>query len=189
MLRSLWLVVLLAQVAAAQPLEVVRADPDFRMPNRVLFVVDTSCSMDGRINEAVGAVGLILGSDEMHVGLITFGDTAERWKSPEGPWAPIPWHLREFLTFVESRTARGGTEIEAALKAAYADKRDDYVIVLVTDGDFNHIVVAGLIGVLRKQKNIRILIWGVGPDGKKMAALAKSCGGGLWIHSKRSGPW
>jgi hypothetical protein len=62
------------------PEEVVRAKRGFRMPSRVLFVVDVSGSMKGEpLRQAVSSVLLIAGSDQFRVAAIAFTGSHTRW--------------------------------------------------------------------------------------------------------------
>jgi len=200
---------------SVMPLELVRAKKSFRLTDRVIFVVDTSGSMEGLLQQAVASVQLILMSpvDGFQAGLITYSAYAIRWKGkPEHKhdpkekcgdhcvrqgWASMPSHYPSLMRYLLTCSADGSTDLARAIRVAMRDPCDRLTVALVTDGDVNvkeaeEAYKKGL--AWRKEKKlppVNFMVWGAGDyHREKLKELARIGGGGLWVHGKkRSGPW
>lgn len=103
----------------------------------VIFVLDTSGSMKGRkINQAKRALRYCLRrmNEGDRFNIITFATGTESFKEELVPWTKK--HLNRALDFIDWIEARGGTNIDRALKEALAapDARNPQMIILLTDG-------------------------------------------------------
>ena len=170
------------------PLEVIKAKKDFKMTDRVIFVMDTSGSMTGELKKAIDCLMLIAGSpsDDLRVGLITFTHTADRWKGvPEclvphtghhlrkcipPQWAAMPSSLSKLYAYLASLEATGGTNPGPAILEALKDPEKLLTVVLISDGGFHDdmAVNAWKSGQeLRKKRKLppaKLMIWGAGTN-------------------------
>lgn len=100
-----------------------RVVPDAVVPRELIFVLDTSGSMQGypieKAKEVMdGAIAGLRSSDTFN--LITFaGDTHVLWEAPR---PASPENLREARAFLASRSGGGGTEMMKAIEAALVQK-------------------------------------------------------------------
>ncbi len=210
----------LVTLAAAQdrhsfevsPEEIVPAARDFRMSDRVLFVIDVSGSMRGdKIQQALASVDLIAGQgvDEFRVGALAFTGDTVRWEGepecwchealepctsrciPAG-WAGMPGAYEALSAWTGSLAASGDTCASPALEAALHDPEARLTLVLVTDGVFPDNRERASLGIERGQAwraenglpQAPIMVWGVG-EGRASAQLleiARTGGGGMWVH-------
>src|SRR5213078_5109003 len=118
------------------PERVIAADVS---PKEIVFVLDTSGSMDGfPIEKAKEAMKLALDGlyPQDTFNLITFaGDTHILFPQPVYPTAE---NLRKAKEFLASRSGSGGTEMMQAIQAALApsDSQDHLrVVCFLTDGE------------------------------------------------------
>jgi Ca-activated chloride channel family protein len=150
----------------------------------VVFVIDTSGSMDGEsLPQAKAALSLCLRhlreGDRFNV--IAFSDT---WRGFER--GPVPFTqktLERADAWVSALAATGGTEMREPLVHAVKAARDG-VIVLLTDGQVsneNEILEA----VLRERRSARVFTFGIGTNvsDQLLLDLAKrTAGGAEMIH-------
>ena len=133
-------------------------------PKELIFVLDTSGSMDGfPIEKAKETMRLALDAlyPQDTFNLITFaGDTHILF---EEPVPATRANLAKAQAFLESRQGSGGTEMMKAIRAALdsSDKQDHVRIVcFMTDGyvgnDFE------IIGEVQKHPNARVFSFGIG---------------------------
>jgi len=215
--KALLLLLLVAPALAQErpmPLEIVRPVKNFRMSDKILFVVDSSGSMAMHLKLAMQSVLLITRTpmDGFQVGLINFAGGPVRWKGKPKcmhkkrlkhsakcvlpGWAEMPTEHKAFEKYLQGSIISGMTRADLAVRLAMKERVQDVTIVLVTDGEFDH---GHLIKEIEKGRAYRkkhklgtvyIMIWGVGSQAKDLKDVAKVGGGGLWIHGKkRSGPW
>ncbi|XP_041047539.1 inter-alpha-trypsin inhibitor heavy chain H3-like [Carcharodon carcharias] len=120
-----------------------------RIPKNVIFVIDHSGSMSGiKMHQTNEALLKIL--DDMnpkdHFAIIIFDDTFETWNNTI--FQATPSNVNEAKNFVQTISARGGTNINSPmleavriLDKAHQDKqlpeRSVSMIILLTDGDPN----------------------------------------------------
>ena len=134
------------------------------MPKELVFVLDTSGSMNGfPIEKAKETMKLALDnlypSDTFN--LITFsGDTRILF---EQPVPATPENLSKAQAFLSSRRGAGGTEMMTAIKAALepSDKQDHVRIVcFLTDGLVGNDMA--IIDEVKKHPNARVFAFGIG---------------------------
>src|SRR6185369_9203071 len=134
------------------------------MPKEIVFVLDTSGSMDGFPTEKAKET-MRLALDGLYpqdtFNLITFaGDTSILF--PE-PVRATPANLARAKRFLNSREGNGGTEMMKAVKAALepSDSRDHVRIVcFMTDGYVGDDME--IISEVRKHPNARVFSFGIG---------------------------
>ena len=141
-----------------------RVAPADVMPKELVFVLDTSGSMEGfPIEKAKETMNLALEGlyPQDTFNLITFsGDTHILFPQP----VPVTReNLRKAQDFLASRRGSGGTEMMKAIRAALdpSDKQDHIRIVcFMTDGyvgnDFE------IVGEVKKHPNARVFSFGIG---------------------------
>ena len=124
------------------------------MPKELVFVLDTSGSMQGfPIEKAKETMNLALDSlyPSDTFNLITFaGDTHILFPEPVPATSA---NLRKAQAFLNSRTGAGGTEMMTAIKAALKPSDDQShvrIVCFMTDG-----YVGNDMGSSRKSKSIR----------------------------------
>ncbi len=134
-------------------------------PREMVFVLDTSGSMDGQPIDA-SKTFMRHALQNMRKGdtfrIIRFGDNASEYASH--PIAATPNNIADGLTFVKSLEAYGGTNIPGAISQAFSipEAKDTLrIVVFLTDGyigDESQVLkqIAGTIG------NARIYAFGVG---------------------------
>lgn len=134
------------------------------MPKEIVFVLDTSGSMEGfPLDKAKESMRLALGdlypNDTFN--LITFaGDTAVLFDKPVAATAA---NLAKAQRFLKDRTGGGGTEMMTAIKAALApsDSQNHVRIVcFMTDGFVGN--EAEIIAEVQKYPNARVFSFGIG---------------------------
>jgi len=112
-------------------------------PKNVIFVVDTSGSMDGdKITEAMEAFRLFAGqpTDEMRMKVIAFQTNSVWWKSE---WTKLPdanaiQEAAAWLKGVQlSGELGGGTSPIPSLRDALKDPEPELAVVLISDGQFS----------------------------------------------------
>ena len=141
-----------------------RVFPADAMPKEIVFVLDTSGSMDGfPIEKAKEAMMLTLGglNPQDTFNLITFaGDTNILF---DAPVPANPENLQKAKEFLASRKSNGGTEMMTAIRAALdaSDAQEHIRIVcFMTDGlvgnDFE------IINEVKKHPNARVFGFGIG---------------------------
>src|SRR5829696_1782786 len=134
------------------------------MPKELVFVLDTSGSMNGfPIEKAKETMKLALDnlypSDTFN--LITFaGDTEILFPKPVPATRA---NLRKAQAFLESRTGQGGTEMMTAIKAALEPSDDQShirIVSFMTDGYVGNDME--IISEIQKHQNARVFAFGIG---------------------------
>jgi Ca-activated chloride channel family protein len=145
-----------------QPPDVPAADE--RTPKEIVFVLDTSGSMDGfPIEKAKEAMGLSL--DGLHpddtFNLITFaGDTDILF---DRPVPATQANLQRARAFIADRNREGGTEMMAAIKASLepSDSQEHLRIVcFMTDGQVSN--EDEIVAEVKKHPRARVYSFGIG---------------------------
>jgi Ca-activated chloride channel family protein len=133
-------------------------------PKELVFVLDTSGSMDGfPIEKAKETMKLALDGlyPQDTFNLITFaGDTNILF---EHPVRATPENLKKAQAFLESRKGSGGTELMKAVRAALdpSDAQDHVRIVcFMTDGYVGNDME--IVGEVQKHPNARVFAFGIG---------------------------
>jgi len=141
-----------------------RVHPDEVTPKELVFVLDTSGSMDGfPIEKAKETMQLAM--ENLYPGdtfnLITFaGDTHILFPRPV---PATKENLRKAIAFLQSRSGSGGTEMMKAIRAALdpSDGRDHVRIVcFMTDGYVGNDME--IIAEVQKHPNARVFAFGIG---------------------------
>lgn len=141
-----------------------RIMPEDTMPKEIVFVLDTSGSMDGfPIKKAKEAMRLTL--DNLNPGdtfnVITFaGETDILF---DAPVSVTKDNLERAKDFIDSKGSDGGTEMMAAIKAALgpSDSQDHVRIVcFMTDGAVGN--DAEIINEVRMHPKARVFAFGIG---------------------------
>ncbi|HLM00982.1 MAG TPA: VIT domain-containing protein, partial [Pyrinomonadaceae bacterium] len=145
-----------------QPPDNVR--PQDATPKEIVFVLDTSGSMEGfPIEKAKESIKLALDglNPQDTFNLITFaGDTHVLFDEPV---AATPANLQKAQAFLRSRQGGGGTEMMKAIKAALDptdSRRHVRVVCFMTDGYVGN--EAEIIGEIQKHPNARVFSFGIG---------------------------
>ena len=138
--------------------------PADTMPKEIVFVLDTSGSMDGfPIKKAKEAMNLSLENVNPNdtFNLITFaGDTRILYPNPV---AATKENIEKAKKWLNDSNAGGGTEMMTAIKAALApsDSQDHVRIVcFMTDGQIGN--EAEILAEVQKHQNARIFAFGIG---------------------------
>ncbi len=138
--------------------------PADTMPKEIVFVLDTSGSMDGfPIKKAKEAMKLSLENVNPNdtFNLITFaGDTRILY---ENPVAATKENIEKAKKWLNDSNAGGGTEMMTAIKAALApsDAQDHIRIVcFMTDGQIGN--EAEILAEVQKHPNARVFAFGIG---------------------------
>jgi Ca-activated chloride channel homolog len=133
-------------------------------PKELVFVLDTSGSMDGfPLEKAKETMKLALDSlyPQDTFNLITFaGDTSILF---DHPVPATPENMKKAQAFLASREGGGGTEMMKAIRAALdpTDKQDHVRIVcFMTDGYIGNDME--IIGEVQKHPNARVFAFGIG---------------------------
>ncbi len=141
-----------------------RVAPEDVTPKELVFVVDTSGSMEGfPLDKAKETMKLALDGlyPQDTFNLITFaGDTHILF---EKPVRATPENLKKAQAFLSSRAGGGGTEMMKAIRAALdpSDAQDHVRIVcFMTDGYVGNDM--GIIGEIQKHPNARVFAFGIG---------------------------
>lgn len=138
--------------------------PEDVMPKELVFVLDTSGSMQGfPIEKAKETMKLALDnlypSDTFN--LITFsGDTHILFPQPV---SATQENLRRAQAFLQSRSGAGGTEMMKAIKAALEPSDDQghiRIVCFMTDGHVGNDL--GIISEVQKHQNARVFAFGIG---------------------------
>ncbi|HKG46497.1 MAG TPA: VIT and VWA domain-containing protein, partial [Pyrinomonadaceae bacterium] len=134
------------------------------MPKELIFVLDTSGSMDGfPIEKAKETMDLALNNLYPHdtFNLITFaGDTHILFSQPV---FATPENLRKAKKFLASRQGNGGTEMMKAIKAALKPSRSQdhlRIACFMTDGEVGN--DEEILGEVQKYSNARVFAMGFG---------------------------
>jgi VWA domain-containing protein len=135
------------------------------MPKELVFVLDTSGSMEGfPLDKAKETMDLALSTLYPHdtFNLITFaGDTQILFPAPV---PATPENLATAKTFLASRSGNGGTEMMKAIKAALDPSDSQYhvrIACFLTDGQVTN--EAEIISEVQKHPNARVFAMGFGP--------------------------
>ncbi|XP_073447643.1 inter-alpha-trypsin inhibitor heavy chain H3-like isoform X3 [Aquarana catesbeiana] len=140
-----------------------------RLPKNVVFVIDCSGSMRGRkMQQTFEAFTKILEElpEEDHVGILKFNEDVSKWKNNLVKAAPD--NIKSAKEFVAQITARGGTNINAALVAAAEMLRNERtskalpeistsIIIFLSDGD----PTSGVIDLDTIMRNVKSATEGV----------------------------
>lgn len=143
-----------------------------RVPRDVVFVVDTSGSMQGeKMEQAKGALKYCLNSleKEDRFAVVEFSTSVRAFKDELAKADKN--HIQEAVEWVDELTAKGGTAIDDALRAALQLRSDDnrnFTIVFLTDG-LPTIGETNIGAILKNVDNrntasTRIFTFGVGDD-------------------------
>ncbi|MEP6847651.1 MAG: marine proteobacterial sortase target protein [Acidobacteriota bacterium] len=145
-----------------QPPDIPRAEDI--TPKEIVFVLDTSGSMDGfPIEKAKEAMKMSLDglNPQDTFNLITFaGDTSVLF---EKPVPATPENRKKAQAFLATREGGGGTEMMKAIKTALdpSDAQDHIRIVcFMTDGEIGN--DAEIIAEIQKHPNARVFSFGIG---------------------------
>ncbi|MCD9185544.1 MAG: marine proteobacterial sortase target protein [Pyrinomonadaceae bacterium] len=133
-------------------------------PKEIVFVVDTSGSMEGfPLDKAKESMKMALNglNPQDTFNLITFaGDTAVLF---EKPVSATPENLKKAWVFMESRQGGGGTEMMKAIRTAL-DPSDSQqhvrIVCFMTDGYVGN--EAEILSEIQKHQNARIFSFGIG---------------------------
>lgn len=111
-------------------------EPEARLVNRTVVVVDCSASMSGKYGTAVDCVSQLVSSgvDEQAIKVVAFNDGVTWWRDE---WTEFPSaDDRDLLVgWLEGLGAGGGTILAPALRQAIHDAKEAGAYVLVvTDG-------------------------------------------------------
>ena len=143
-----------------------RVAPEDVMPKELVFVLDTSGSMEGfPLDKAKETMNLALSTLYPHdtFNLITFaGDTEVLF--PE-PVPATPENLQKAKKFLSSRKGDGGTEMMSAIKAALDPSDSQYhvrIACFLTDGQVSN--ENEIIAEVQKHPNARVFAMGFGPS-------------------------
>jgi len=136
------------------------------MPKELVFVLDTSGSMEGfPIEKAKQTMDLALNNLYPHdtFNLITFaGDTHILFSEPV---FATPENLRKAKKFLASRKGDGGTEMMKAIKAALKPSNSQAhlrIACFMTDGEVGNDLE--ILAEVQKYKNARVFAMGFGPS-------------------------
>ncbi len=147
---------------------------DRSVPRDLVLVVDTSSSMEGeKLKQAKAALRHTLDSlgPDDRFALIAFATTPRLFR--QGLSEPTAQDMREARTWVEDLKAAGGTDIAAALEAAFGfrtEKRSGrtFQVVFLTDGlpTVGLTETAKIVELVNRQdrQGVRIYAFGVGDD-------------------------
>ncbi len=139
-----------------------------RLPRDIAFLLDTSGSMNenGKIDQAKAALKKFLATltEKDHFSIVTFSTEAQAYS-----WAPVqatPKAVELAIQWVETIRARGGTNLEDAIKAfQFLPDGGTRIIVLLSDGtptigerDTKPLVAQA------KARGARVFAFGVGAD-------------------------
>ena len=143
-----------------------RVAPEDVMPKELVFVLDTSGSMDGfPLEKAKETMNLALSTLYPHdtFNLITFaGDTEVLFPDPV---PATPENLQRARKFLNSRKGDGGTEMMSAIKAALDPSDSQYhvrIACFLTDGQVSN--ENEIIAEVQKHQNARVFAMGFGPS-------------------------
>ena len=148
------------------------------LPKEVIYVIDTSGSMDGEsIEQAKAALVLALTrlSPDDYFQVINFH--SETHKLFESPLPATPQNIRTAVSSVRNLVAGGGTEMLPALNAALGNRANsDRVrqVIFITDGSVSNEVT--LLGYIRNHiGQSRLFTIGIGsaPNGFFMRKVAE----------------
>lgn len=198
------------------PVPIVEPTADFRMTRRVIFVVDVSGSMRGKLQDAIDSVLMIASAptDDFRVAVIAFSGSHTRWEGipeciPHGEldacsercilsgWAAMPDGYRSLLDWLGGLRASGNTSPAAPLDEALREPEEELTIVFVTDGQFAENEVPPGPAIQRAQEwrtehgfpRAAVMVWGVGNkawDVNALQRIAEGGGGGFWVAAEDS---
>jgi len=187
------------------PIQVIAPTQELRPYERIMYVLDVSCSMRGELPDAISATSVFC-SDGFKAAVVTYASGFGRWvgvkescnhppsepcskRCPEDGWIQMPKQQKEFYEYLNSLDASGGTVPGPALEYAIRNVPADTLIVFISDGDFrteNAIPEARAALDWRRDSNIapvQILVWSTNAEAQKQEALVELAnlgGGGLW---------
>src|SRR5205085_4646701 len=141
-----------------------RVAPADAIPREIVFVLDTSGSMEGfPIEKAKATMKLALEhlNPQDTFNLITFaGDTHILFPAPVYPTAE---NMQKAQAFLASRNGEGGTEMMAAIRAALAPSDEAghvRVVCFMTDGEVGNDME--IIAEVQRHPNARVFSFGIG---------------------------
>ena len=160
---------------APMPLEVQHATMATMPYDRIMYVVDVSGSMSGRLAEAI-QVTSAFGSDDLRVAVVTFNEDHARWEGVKTPcrhpedephdrwclevgWAFMPTHNQELMAHLQSFSGSGLTNPTSALEYAFKNAPEGTLIVFISDGVFNRQdsgLIAGPLSIVRMAQAWRL---------------------------------
>jgi len=144
------------------------------VPKNICFVLDTSGSMSGeKIVQAKDALTFCVNSlnSQDRFNIIAFNDSVREFARELVP--ATAERVKEAREFIKGFEARGGTDIDSALRAAMEKRRKDQVnyICFLTDGEptvgetSNEQIVKNVAGYAEKiAGTTRLFVFGVGFD-------------------------
>lgn len=200
-----WLLASLVSLSVLFNITLVQVtEPEQRLSQRVVFVVDRSGSMHGdHFSRALNAVRTVLEQplDEFEIALIAFNDAALRWPGKPEPDAPKPvppgWAAMpnpevppEIETWLQNLGAGGSTRVMPALAQALKERRNNLSVVLVTDGLFEEnperlMVEVEALQQWREQQGLGravILVYGMGAVQKSLLNIVAVGKGGYFTE-------
>jgi Mg-chelatase subunit ChlD len=136
------------------PLQVKAPTQEMLPYEKIVYVIDVSCSMSSHLDDAIQATR-VFGNDGFRASVITFTDSHVQWegqpehvhekeKDPCGRrcipvgWVELPRHHDVMMRHLGSISASGGTNPTSALSRAIKDAPPSTLVVFISDGEFNH---------------------------------------------------
>ena len=180
--------------------------PEARFTKNVLFLVDTSTSMNGnnRISRAISAFSFIAESstDEMQFGVCAFGKRIRRWggipeekfEVPPGWAARTPQAVERADEWLSRLPLQPRTEVIPGIEHCLSEDRDELTVVLITDGDFDFESRENVLKAIQSKQEERehpavLCTVGVGrPNVTSLREIAESSTGGLFLSPDPEDP-
>lgn len=189
------------------PVEVKKPTQKLRQYDRIVYVLDVSCSMMGKeLDEAISVTD-VFASDGFLAAVYTFDTDFVKWGGavedckhkkvephgskclPEG-WARMPTHRDQLRSHLSNIQKGGGQTIPGPpLSAAIMTAPNGALIVFVSDGQFNQEETTKAVKEAiqwRKKKKlapVQVLVWSTDqevPAQETLVEIASIGGGGLW---------
>jgi hypothetical protein len=165
-------------------------EPQARITNKIVFLVDVSGSMGGeRSLRAIEQVIEVAGqeTDDIEIACITFSDETNRWPE-DGSWRHLPDSdaLVEIRTWLGDKYQGKGTPVTPAITRALTEDKKELTVVIISDGIFDEMQDTILAHFERLQMHReefgygRVVLAGVGispPEhGDELKALVEHAG-------------
>jgi hypothetical protein len=187
------------------PVQMKKPTQKLKQYDRIVYVLDVSCSMMGKeLDEAISVTD-VFASDGFLAAVYTFDTKFVKWGGaiedcehrkvephgnkclPEG-WARMPTHRDQLRSHLSNIQKGGGQTIPGpALSAAITTAPNGALIVFVSDGQFNHEettkAVKEAIQWREKKKlaPVQVLVWSTDEELQEtLVEIASIGGGGLW---------
>lgn len=190
-----------------RPLQVQRPSEHHRPYDRVMYVLDVSCSMAEKLPDAIRVADSFV-NDGFKAAVVTFTESHVRWDGVSVPcehpeteecrdnclepgWAWMPAHRQELFRYLASFDGSGNTDPTAALDYAYKNAPSGTLIVFISDGIFQS-PEGEPFGTVRAAKRwrqeqqltpVQMLVWAPSPidaQRESLIELAQLGGMGLW---------